>query len=200
MSLFNEQRLDNSTFKLDVDRMRKGWYSDKYFTNIAQMLTLLSQSSYRYQGSASMLPQEFQGKELFPGDLEVEMQFFTRRPGATIAVGIDKALTMLKHCTGYWDGERFVDTSDHLKVWAVQDGLFPEGEWGSIEGITGLESTRTIPRFCNSRNSHTGYSNPVQPGGYQCVQYAHCRPWQTSNVFPGQIRCTRSSGCRWLRL
>jgi nicotinate phosphoribosyltransferase len=127
MSIFNGQRLDNSTFKLDVDRMRKGWYSDKYFTNIAQMLTVLSKSSYKYQGSFSQLPPEFKGKDIFPGDLEVEMQFFTRRPGATIAVGLDKALTMLRHCTGTWEGDQFIDTSDRLKVWAVQDGFLLKG-------------------------------------------------------------------------
>jgi nicotinate phosphoribosyltransferase len=29
---------------------------------------------------------------------------------------------MLRHCTGYWEGERFIDTADQLEVWAVQDG------------------------------------------------------------------------------
>ena len=38
MSLFNGERLTNETFKLDVERMRRGWYSDKYFANIALML------------------------------------------------------------------------------------------------------------------------------------------------------------------
>ena len=42
MSLFDKQRLNNAAFKLDIERMRKGWYSDKYFTNIATMLTVLS--------------------------------------------------------------------------------------------------------------------------------------------------------------
>jgi nicotinate phosphoribosyltransferase len=50
------------------------------------------------------------------------MQWFTRRPGKTIVVGVDKALTMLRHCTGYWQGDHFVDTSSNLQVWAVQDG------------------------------------------------------------------------------
>lgn len=127
MSIFNGNRLDNSTFKLDVERMRRGWYSDKYFTNIAEMLTVLSKSAYKYQGKASLLPAEFDQKEICSGDLEVEMQFFTRRPGTTIAVGLDKALTMLRHCTGYWEGDQFVDTSSHLKVWAVQDGYLLKG-------------------------------------------------------------------------
>ncbi len=50
------------------------------------------------------------------------MQWFTRRPGKTIVVGVDKALTMLRLCTGYFEGDNFVDTSDKLEVWAVQDG------------------------------------------------------------------------------
>ena len=127
MSIFNGQRLDNSTFKLDVERMRRGWYSDKYFTNIAQMLTILSKTGYIYQGKASSLPAEYAGQAISPGDLEVEMQFFTRRPGTTIAVGVDKAITMLKLCTGYWEGDTYVDTSSHLKVWAVQDGFLLKG-------------------------------------------------------------------------
>jgi nicotinate phosphoribosyltransferase len=36
---------------------------------------------------------------------------------------VDKSLEMLRHSTGYWDGESFIDTSDKLEVWAVQDGI-----------------------------------------------------------------------------
>ena len=127
MSIFNKQRLDPSTFKLDIERMRRGWYSDKYFTNIAQMLTVLSKTGYHYQGKASLLPEQFKNAEILSGDLEVEMQFFTRRPGTTIVVGLDKALSMLRSCTGTWDGDSFVDTSDRLQVWAVHDGYLLHG-------------------------------------------------------------------------
>ncbi|NMD30737.1 MAG: nicotinate phosphoribosyltransferase, partial [Chloroflexi bacterium] len=58
--------------------------------------------------------------------LEVEMQWFTRRPGKTIVVGVDKALTMLQHCTGYINDETFINTYDWLQVWAVQDGCTVE--------------------------------------------------------------------------
>ena len=34
MTIFNSERLTNDVFKIDVKRMRKGWYSDKYFENI----------------------------------------------------------------------------------------------------------------------------------------------------------------------
>jgi len=37
-------------------------------------------------------------------------------------VGIDKALAMLRHCTGYWEDSAFTETSGQLEVWAVQDG------------------------------------------------------------------------------
>ena len=29
MSIFDNKRLTNKTFKLDIERMRQGWYSDK---------------------------------------------------------------------------------------------------------------------------------------------------------------------------
>jgi nicotinate phosphoribosyltransferase len=122
MSIFNGQRLTNAVFKLDIERMRRGWYSDKYFVNIASMLSTLSSRGYAYQGKEPKLPDGISPDGIKNGDIEVEMQWFTRRPGKTIVVGVDKALTMLRHCTGYWQGDHFVDTSSNLQVWAVQDG------------------------------------------------------------------------------
>jgi len=122
MSIFDHQRLTNDTFKLDVDRMRRGWYTDKYFVNIALMLSVLSRQGYAYAGKQPHLPPGVPPDGIPAGDLEVEMQWFTRRPGETLVVGIDKALTMLRKCTGYWQEDRFVDTSSQLEVWAVQDG------------------------------------------------------------------------------
>jgi len=127
MSIFDGQRLDNTTFKLDIERMRQGWYTDKYFTNIAQMLTILSESGYCYHGLSGRLPVKLTTDCINSGDLEVEMQFFTRRPGTTIAVGLDKAITMLKHCTGTWENNNFIDSSKNLEVWAVQDGYLSTG-------------------------------------------------------------------------
>ena len=37
MTIFNRQRLTNDVFKIDVKRMRRGWYSDKYFENIRRL-------------------------------------------------------------------------------------------------------------------------------------------------------------------
>src|SRR5512143_2986921 len=117
MSLFDGKRLTNETFKLDVERMRRGWYSDKYFENINRMLTALSAEGYRYEGHHPNLPQSISPRDIATGDVQVEMQWFGRRRGTTVVVGIDKALAMLRHSTGYFDGNKFVDTSGNLEVW-----------------------------------------------------------------------------------
>src|SRR5574340_295285 len=133
MSIFDQKRLTNTTFKLDIERMRRGWYTDKYFTNIARMLETLSKSGYTYQGSGHRLPPGVDPTNLAAGDLEVEMQWFTRRPGNTIVVGVDKALTMLRHCTGYYEGDKFVETADRLEVWAVHDGSMVHSNGDPLE-------------------------------------------------------------------
>jgi len=122
MSIFDKKRLTNETFKLDIDRMRRGWYSDKYFENIGRMLTALASEGYIYSGEHHNLPANVSPDHVPVGDIEVEMQWFTRRDGNTIVVGVDKSLEMLRYCTGTWEGDRFVDTSDKLEVWAVHDG------------------------------------------------------------------------------
>ncbi len=121
MTLFDQQRLTNHVFKLDVERMRRGWYSDKYFENIGAMLTHLAAGGYRYSGQAPRLA-GVDVRAVEVGNLDVEMQWFTRRPGTTVVVGVDKALEMLRHCTGYFENEGFVSTWDHLQVEAVHDG------------------------------------------------------------------------------
>lgn len=123
MSIFDDKRLTNETFKLDTERMRRGWYSDKYFENIGRMLAALSAEGYTFAGKYHNLPSNISSDGISVGDIEVEMQWFTRRLGTSIVVGVDKSLEMLKHCTGYFNGDKFIDTSNKLEVWAVQDGV-----------------------------------------------------------------------------
>ena len=52
MSVYDGRRLPIGTFKLDIDRMRRGWYSDKYFHNIVSMLTDLALQGYRFGGTS----------------------------------------------------------------------------------------------------------------------------------------------------
>ncbi len=122
MSIFDDKRINNSTFKLDIDRMRLGWYSDKYFCNIAEMLTELARTGYCYRGNSARLKPADLAQGISPGDLEVEMQVFTRRRGKTVVTGVDKSLAILRHCTGYRDSGSFIETFGKLEVWAIQDG------------------------------------------------------------------------------
>ncbi len=126
MSVFDGTRLPINTFKLDIHRMRQGWYSDKYFNNIVSVLANLARQGYRFGGTSPDLSDI--GVDLANisiGDIEVEMQWFTRRKPFSVVVGVDKALAMLQTCTGYFadDGE-WVDTFDQTEVWAVHDGAF----------------------------------------------------------------------------
>lgn len=125
MSIFNNKRLTNITFKLDIDRMRQGWYSDKYFVNIAQTLQVLAENDYRFAGRSPILDKlGIDPTTLRTGEIEVEMQFFTRRKPRALIAGVDKALSMLRHCTGYvGENDEFVETWSHLRVEAVQDGV-----------------------------------------------------------------------------
>jgi nicotinate phosphoribosyltransferase len=125
MTAFDRLRLTNTTFKLDVERMRRGWYSDKYFENIDAMLTTLARQGYRYGGhhprAGGLSIDQLRHVEI--GDIEVEMQWFTRHPGRTIVVGVDKAIAMLRHCAGAFDPQgNFVERWEQLTVEAVHDG------------------------------------------------------------------------------
>jgi len=124
MSIFDGKRLTNATFKLDAERMRAGWYSDKYFENIVGMLTDLARRKYGFGGESTRLAAAgvaARGTDI--GNIEVEMQWFTRRQPFSVIAGVDKALSMLQCCTGYIDkAGQFVNTYEQLEIEAVHDG------------------------------------------------------------------------------
>ena len=124
MTVFDRRRLPASVFKLDVERMRQGWYSDKYFNNIARTLAELAAAGYRFGGTAPDLSDlDVDLANVDVGSIEVEMQWFPRRIPASVVVGVDKALAMLREGTGYFDDAgRFVNTFENMEVWAVHDG------------------------------------------------------------------------------
>lgn len=124
MSIFDGRRLTDATFKLDAERMRAGWYSDKYFENIVGMLSALAQRGYGFGGRSPQLAASgVDPAGVDVGDIEVEMQWFTRRQPFSVVAGVDKALAMLQSCTGIYDAAgRFVNTYDQLEVEAVHDG------------------------------------------------------------------------------
>ena len=137
MTIFNNERLTNEAFKIDIKRMRRGWYSDKYFENIGVMLSSLAEKGYLFKGNALRLEDvDLSNTEV--GNLEVEMQWFTRRRGKVVIAGVDKALTMLKHCSGYFkDDGKFVNTWNMLQVEAVHDGasVTYDGDSSNIQPV-----------------------------------------------------------------
>ena len=118
MSIFDGRRLPPEAFDLDVEGIRRGIYTDKYFVNIARLLQTLSRLGYTHQGKHARLDPT----GIPVGDMRTEMQVFTRRPGKTVVAGVDAALAVLQVGTGYWEDDRFVSTWQDLHVWAVQDG------------------------------------------------------------------------------
>lgn len=124
MSRFDGRRLSPEVFKLDVERMRAGWYSDRYFVNIQRILSRFAAEGLTYQGHDPYhAPPGVDIQNLLVGDIEVEMQWFPRRKPWTLVCGVDKALAILRECTGCLDANgAWTSTADRLQVWAVQDG------------------------------------------------------------------------------
>jgi nicotinate phosphoribosyltransferase len=126
MSKFNNKRLPLETFLLTeevVDKLRRGWYSDEYFNNTIHVLTELSNNGYEFGEKENDLTGTISVSKVQNGNIEVELQFFTRRKPFSLIVGIDEALAILKVSTGYFDESGvFVSTFDKLDIEAVQDG------------------------------------------------------------------------------
>ena len=127
MSLFDHRWLTNATLQLDMDGIRRGLYSDRYFANVRDVLAAADAEGYRFAGHhPRSLPPGVAEVEI--GHLVVEAQVFSRRPPYTLVAGMDAALAILRHATGYFDGATFVETWNALEVEAVEDGtLAPYG-------------------------------------------------------------------------
>jgi nicotinate phosphoribosyltransferase len=123
MSLFDGQRLDPSIFKLDVDRLRRGWYTDHYFNLGREILKELAREGYRFEGKAAVVPSNVDPGRADVGDLEIDMQVFCKRSPFVVVAGTDHVLAMLATCTGEWNERgQFVSTADRLDIRAVHDG------------------------------------------------------------------------------
>jgi nicotinate phosphoribosyltransferase len=114
MTLFDHQRLTHATLRLDLEGIRRGFYSDRYFENVEQVLRGASAEGYRY-GMGDVRP--------LVGDLEVEAQVFTRRAPYALVAGLDVALALLRHATGTLHGDGWRDSSAELEVEAAEDGV-----------------------------------------------------------------------------
>src|SRR5689334_17129968 len=136
MSVFDHQRLTQKTLKLDIHGLRHGLYSDKYFENVVHVLNGLRSDGYTFAGhSAHSLPKNIDS--IRTGELLVETQVFNRRKPKALTVGVDVALSMLRHATGYYEGDAYHETWQHLNVEAIEDGMFTlyEGDTEDVEPV-----------------------------------------------------------------
>ncbi len=167
-------RLPLSTFQYtpqDVARLRSGYYSDQYLPNTRKVLEGLAERDYRLpEHAAARLLDELRADEdlserdrraliadIDVANIEVEAQIFARRQPLTVAVGVDEALSILRLCTGYFDGEDgFVNTWRRLQVWACRDGdILPYG--GNPRLVTpGLVIRGRYRDFCTSETPVLG--------------------------------------------
>ncbi|MGQ9657524.1 MAG: nicotinate phosphoribosyltransferase [Fimbriimonadales bacterium] len=141
MAVWDNLRIEPARWQLDWEGTRSGDYSDRYFWNGVRILQQLTQEGYQFAGYSHRLEQQGlspNSPELI-GDLSVEMQFFARRKPLTVVTGVDAALAILQYATGYFEGERFVNTADTLEVEAVHDGFIAPYEGDSQQVVPVLK-------------------------------------------------------------
>ncbi|MGB0097067.1 MAG: quinolinate phosphoribosyl transferase [Solirubrobacteraceae bacterium] len=104
-------RIDPAVFRLPVQRIRSGYYSDAYFVYTKQLL---------------------EAENHHP---QVTMQVFQKRE--SLLGGIDEAIAILKLCSGYGDPNgSWIDGWDQLQVHALREGdrIAPRETVLTVEG------------------------------------------------------------------
>src|ERR1700685_4151299 len=103
-------RVSPEIFRLPVQRIRDGYYSDAYFVLTKQLL-------------------EDEGEHP-----HVTMQVFQKQE--SVLGGIDEAIAVLKTCAGQYQGSEWIDGWDRLKVRALHEGdrISPRETVMTIEG------------------------------------------------------------------
>src|SRR5438874_5701679 len=104
------ERLDPSVFRLPVERIRSGYYSDAYFNYTKQLLEELGRNP------------------------RVTMQVFQKEQ--SILGGIDEAIAILKLCSGRDENGTWHNCWDELEVHALHEGdeISPHETVLTIEG------------------------------------------------------------------
>lgn len=133
MTVFDHSRLSTAVVHLDVDGLRRGRYSDKYFENVVHVLEGARAAGYTFAGNSPRLAAE-EAAGVPTGDIRVEAQVFNRRSPYALIAGVDVALVILRQATGYFQGGQFVETWRELEVEAVEDGVFTHFD-GDTENV-----------------------------------------------------------------
>jgi len=126
-------------FGLDYEKVRKGWYTDKYFVNAANILSELIREGYKFAGKSPELEQQgFPVHDIEVGKLEVEMQLFTRRKPFSLVAGTRRAIGIYRNCAGHrgQDG-RFVSAGHEMEIEALDDGERVV-EWEPVIHVRGV--------------------------------------------------------------
>ncbi len=110
MAVRERVRLAPSVFRLPVEKIRDGYYSDAYF-NLTK--SLLEADGHHPQ---------------------VLMQVFQR--DESILGGIDEAVAILKQCAGHYEGDQWVTGWENLEVRALHEGD-EIAEWETVMTIEG---------------------------------------------------------------
>jgi nicotinate phosphoribosyltransferase len=131
MAVRARERLDPSVFRLPIEKIRDGYYSDAYFNSTKALL---------------------EAEDHHP---DVVMQVFQRKD--SLLGGIDEAIAILKLCSGHRgpDGD-WVDGWDRLRVHALHEGD-PISPWETVMTIEGDYSLfahlETVYLGCLARRS-----------------------------------------------
>jgi nicotinate phosphoribosyltransferase len=109
-------RLDPKVFKVPIDKLRAGYYSDKYFLRVSEILR----------------------KERH--NPRVLYQFFVRKPA--VVVGLDEAIAILKYCVGYYQDEESANEL-YRELREIQYQLYAASPNGPDEEIIRISALRT---------------------------------------------------------
>ena len=123
-------RLDPEIFRLPVQRIRDGYYSDAYFVHTKSLL---------------------EAEDHHP---RVTMQVFQKND--SVLGGIDEAIAILKTCAGHEQDGTWVLGWDELEVWALREGdrISPRESVMTIEGDYSLFAhLETVYLGCLARRS-----------------------------------------------
>ena len=120
----NDTRRPDDIFGLDYDKIRKGWYTDKYFINAADILVQLNREGHTFGGKSPELDEKGLGvSDVHIGEIEVEMQLFTRREPFSLVAGTDRAIAIFRNCAGHWHADgTFGAAGDALEIESLHDG------------------------------------------------------------------------------
>src|SRR3712207_9071422 len=127
MTIRERVRLPPSVFRLPVEKIREGYYSDAYF-NLTKQLLEADDHHPR------VLMQVFQRKESLLG-------------------GVDEAIAVLKQGSGHYEGDEWVNGWEHLEVKALHEGdeISPWETVMTIEGDYSRSEERRVGKECRSR-------------------------------------------------